>query len=155
MTGQRASSAYYVAAASLVVALAAFLILATLVLRSPQHLSQFQADAPTKAACLPGSGADACYQVLVHNVGNAPGFVQCSVTPAAGTTALFHSSGLPNADGTGGYQPSGVYTSSTAIQPPQGLPLTVEVKADKGSKPAPPPTPVCLSVPAPVLGTAG
>ena len=154
MTAPRASSAYYVAAALLVVALAAFLILATLVVRSPQHLSRFQADAPTKAACLPGSGADACFQFLVHNIGNAPGFVQCSVTPAPGTTALFHTSGLPNASGIGGYQPSNVFTSSTAIQPGQGVILTMEVKSDKGAKPAQP-TGVCLSVPAPAFGTVG
>jgi len=148
MTTQRASSSYYVAAAALVVAIGSFLVLATLIVRSPQHLSLFQADALTDSACLPGSGSDACFHLQVRNVGNASGFVQCSVSPAAGTSALFHTSGLPNADGTGGYQPSDTYSSSRAIEPGQGVILLVEVKAGKGTKPATP-SGVCLSVPAP------
>jgi hypothetical protein len=148
MTTQRAGSSYYVAATVLVVAIGAFVVLAALVIRSPQHLSRFQADAPTNAACLPGSEADACFNLHVFNVGNASGYLQCSVTPASGTSALFHSSGLPNADGTGGYQPSDIYTSSTAVQPGQGLILTIEVKADKGTQPTRP-YGICISVPAP------
>ena len=148
MTTQRASSSYYVAAAALVVAIGTFLVLATLVVRSPQHLSAFQTDALTDSACLPGSGADACFHLQVQNVGNAAGFVQCSVSPAVGTSALFHTSGLPNVSGIGGYQPSDTYSSSRAIEPGQGVILLVEVKADKGSKPAAP-SGVCLSVPGP------
>jgi len=148
MTTQRASSSYYVAAAVLVAALASFLVLTALVVRSPQHVSLFQVDALTDSACLPGSGSDACFHLQVRNVGNAAGFVQCSVSPAVGTSALFHSSGLPNADGTGGYQPSDTYSSSRAVEPSQGVILLVEVRADKGGTPAAP-TGICLSVPAP------
>ena len=151
MKTQRASSSYYVAAAVLVAALGSFLILAALVVRSPQQVSLFQVDALTDSACLPGSGSDACFHLQVRNVGNAAGFVQCSVSPAVGTSALFHSSGLPNADGTGGYQPSDTYSSSRAIEPSQGVILLVEVKADKADKGGTPaaPTGICLSVPAP------
>ena len=148
MTSQRASSSYYVAAAALLIALGAFVILAAVVVRSPQRFSLFQADAPTDAACIAGSRADACFSLQVRNTGNAAGFVQCSVSPAIGTSALFHSSGLPDPGGTGGYQPSSTYSSSRAVLPTQGLILTIEVKADKGKHPAAP-TPVCLSVPAP------
>ncbi|MEP7060010.1 MAG: hypothetical protein ABI828_04700 [Actinomycetota bacterium] len=148
MSTQRASSGYYVAAATLVIAIASFFVLAGLVIRSPQRLSLFQADAPTRAACAADSSADACYLLQVHNTGNAPGYIQCSVSPAAGTSALFKTSGLPNADGTGGYQPSNTYTSSQPIQPGHGLILALEVKATKGSKPAQP-SGACLSVPAP------
>jgi hypothetical protein len=147
MTTQRASSSYYAAAAALVIAIASFFVLAGLVIRSPQRLSLFQADAPTKSAC-PDAKADACYTMQVHNTGNAPGYVQCSVSPAAGTSALFHTSGLPNPDGTGGYQPSNTYSSSRQIEPGQGLILALEVKATEGSKPAQP-VAACLSVPAP------
>ncbi len=148
MTSQRASSAYYVAAVALVIALGAFLVLAAVVVRSPQRFSLFQADAPTDAACIPGSLADACFSLQVRNTGSASGFVQCSVSPATGTSALFHSSGLPNSSGTGGYQPSNTYSSSRAVLPAQGLILTIEVTAEKGKHPAAP-SPVCLSVPAP------
>lgn len=151
MTSQRASSAYYVAAVALVIALGAFLVLAAVVVRSPQRFSLFQADAPTDAACIPGSRADACFSLQVRNTGSAPGFVQCSVSPAAGTSALFHSSGLPDSGGTGGYQPSNTYSSSRAVEPSQGVILLVEVKADKADKGGTPaaPTVMCLSVPAP------
>jgi hypothetical protein len=148
MTTQRASSSYYVAAAALVIAIASFFVLAGLVIRSPQRFSLFRVDAPTPAACPDGSEADACYTVQVFNTGNAPGYLQCAVSPAAGTSALFHTSGLPNPDGTGGYQPSNTYSSSRQIQPGQGLILALEVKATKGSKPAQP-TAMCLSVATP------
>jgi hypothetical protein len=152
MPAQRASSSYYVAAAVLLVAIGAFLALSAMVIRSPQRLSMFQADAPTAAACPPDSKDDACFHLQLHNVGNAPGFVQCSIAPAVGTTAVFHSSGLPNADGTGGYEPSDLYSSSRAVEAGQGLILLIEVKADKGAKPTGP-TGACLSVPAPVGAT--
>ncbi|MEA2522720.1 MAG: hypothetical protein QOI81_2366 [Actinomycetota bacterium] len=148
MTAERASSSYYFAAAALVIAIASFFVLAGLVIHSPQRLSLFQVDAPTTAACPRYSEADACYAVQVHNTGNAPGYVQCAVSPAAGTSALFHSSGLPNVEGTGGYQPSNTYSSSQQIQPGQGLILVLEVKSSKGSRTAQP-TAGCLSVPAP------
>jgi hypothetical protein len=148
MTSQRASSSYYLAAAVLLVAIGAFLALSAMVIRSPQRLSMFQADAPTAAGCPAGAKDDACFHLQLHNVGNAPGFVQCSLAPATGTTALFHTSGLPNADGTGGYQPSDLYSSSRAVEAGQGLILLIEVKADKEAKPTAP-TGACLSVPAP------
>jgi hypothetical protein len=148
MTAERASSSYYVAAAALVIAMASFFVLVGLVIRSPQRLSLFQADAPTTAACPRYSEADACYAVQVHNTGNAPGYVQCAVSPAAGTSALFHSSGLATVGGAGGYQPSNTYSSSREVQPGQGLILILEVNTSKGSSAAQP-TAGCLSVPAP------
>jgi hypothetical protein len=148
MTTQRATSSYYVAAAALVVAIASFLVLTAMVVRSPQRFSLFQWGAPTAASCLPGSGDDACFRLQVHNTGSADGFVQCSLSPVPGTSALFHTSGLPSVNGIGGYQPSNTFWSSRAVPPSgEGLTLLIEVKADKGVTPTAPSV-VCLSVPA-------
>jgi hypothetical protein len=146
MATQRASSSYYVAAAVLVASLATFVVLVALVLRSPQRVALFRADAPVASTCLPGSEADACFDLQVRNTGTGPGYLQCTVSPFVGTTALFHTSGLPNIDSTGGYQPSPIFTSSTAVRPDQTLDLLIEVKADKGKKPATP-LGVCSTVP--------
>lgn len=148
MGPQRTSNSYYVAAAVLVLALGAFLLLTALVVRSPQRFSQFQADTPTVSTCRADSSADACFHLQVSNIGNASGYVQCAISPAPGTSALFHTSGLPNADGTGGYQPSDTYSSSRPVDAQKGLILLIEVTIDKDAVPTAP-TPSCVTVAAP------
>jgi len=74
-------------------------VLTTLVLK-PAARARFLVGAPQATTCPSGEHAPACYTFPVMNVGTVQASVQCTVTSASGTQALFLSNvptyaGLP------------------------------------------------------------
>jgi hypothetical protein len=74
-------------------------VLTTLVLKPPAR-ARVQVGAPQAIACPSGEHAPACYKFPVTNAGTEQASLQCTVTSAVGTQALFLSSvptyaGLP------------------------------------------------------------
>lgn len=51
--------------------------------------ASFEVAAAEAVDCPFGSGAPVCYRYNVSNVGDAPSFVRCELTPAGDTTAVF------------------------------------------------------------------
>ena len=94
----------------------------------------FAVSAVSANKCPAGTGAPACFQVLVQNTGSEAGHVRCELVAAEGTTALFFSG-------------DGVYTSAATIEPEQTLPLSVKVDVTKGNDTVVSPTIGCSPVP--------
>jgi hypothetical protein len=92
-----------VLSAALAALVIATITLSTLVLRSPAK-ARLRVGVPQATSCPSGEHAPACYKFPVINAGTAPASLQCSLTSAPGTQALFLSNlptyvGLPVAPG--------------------------------------------------------